>query len=120
MFLSILCPSKTLFYFPKYRHTLKLEVMATNVSDEVKINTFVSSFVRHCLLIYGLLFSCSVLLVSRVGSGSPVRKRKGPSHTPGEIKASEATIYSQKVLINASKRSHDASVPTSTCTYTKH
>jgi hypothetical protein len=50
---------------------------------------------RYCLY--------RVLLVSRVSSGATVHSRKSPAHTAGEKKASEATIYSQKVLINASE-----------------
>lgn len=48
-------------------------------------------------------YSYRVLLVSRVSSGATVHSRKSPAHTAGEKRASEATIYSQKVLINASE-----------------
>ena len=41
--------------------------------------------------------------MSRVSNGATVHSRKSPAHTAEEKKASEATIYSQKVLINASE-----------------
>lgn len=67
------------------------------------------SFIVACrpilFLIRDCLFCCvsRVLLVSRVSSGATVHSRKSPAHTAEEKKASEATIYSQKVLINASE-----------------
>ena len=78
--------------------------MDTNVSTTTRNSHCVFYYVGFSLnFMFDLLCSCSVLLVSRVSSGATVHSRKSPAHTAGEKKASEATIYSQKVQINASE-----------------
>ena len=77
--------------------------MDTNVStNTILIQSLVRPITFH-LGSFSVLLLCRVLLVSRVSSGATVHSRKSPAHTAEEKKASEATIYSQKVLINASE-----------------